>query len=322
MSEDVSVYYTYLIGWSTSNRWYYGRRTQNGCNPSELWVKYFTSSRYVKQYRAEFGEPDVIEIRRTFTTATQCKQWEATVLRRINAAISDIFLNRTNGDKHFDTTGTALAVTPAGVKLGMVSTGDPRWMTGEIVSINRLMRYSKGYCVAVCSYTGIKLGRVTTSDPRWDTGEICHPTKGRKTNRAAAVTSDGIKLGMVDLADLRWSTGEIHSPLIGKIVTQETRDRQSAVRKGRQGTFTGRTHKAASRSKIGDRSYDNQTGSNHPGSKGVWVNDTLLPTVKQAAEYIGMDESELRKILKGTRLTTPKIFRVKNITSVRYDDPR
>jgi hypothetical protein len=46
--------YTYLIGWSHLNKWYYGRRTAKGCHPSELWVKYFTSSKSVKPRFHEF----------------------------------------------------------------------------------------------------------------------------------------------------------------------------------------------------------------------------------------------------------------------------
>jgi len=37
--------YTYLIGWSNLNTWYYGRRTSKNCHPSDLWQKYFTSSK-------------------------------------------------------------------------------------------------------------------------------------------------------------------------------------------------------------------------------------------------------------------------------------
>ena len=59
--------------------------------------KVFTSSKVVKQYRKEFGEPDVIEIRKTFTDAKECAMWECKVLVRINAAQDERFLNRING---------------------------------------------------------------------------------------------------------------------------------------------------------------------------------------------------------------------------------
>lgn len=43
--------YTYLIGWSNHNKWYYGRRTAKNCHPNEFWKTYFTSSKYVKEFR-------------------------------------------------------------------------------------------------------------------------------------------------------------------------------------------------------------------------------------------------------------------------------
>lgn len=36
--------YTYLIGWSKHNIWYYGKRTAKNCHPNDFWVTYFTSS--------------------------------------------------------------------------------------------------------------------------------------------------------------------------------------------------------------------------------------------------------------------------------------
>ena len=101
--------YTYLIGWSTHNVWYYGRRTGKNCNPSDLWTTYFTSSKYVKQFRQQYGEPDVIQIRKTFSSKTQCCVWEEKVLQRISAATNSKFLNKRNGNSSWDTSGIAPA---------------------------------------------------------------------------------------------------------------------------------------------------------------------------------------------------------------------
>jgi len=65
----LGVPYTYLIGWSTLNKWYYGVRYSKRCNPNDLWVKYFTSSKLVKQFRNKFGEPDVVEVRKIFNNS-------------------------------------------------------------------------------------------------------------------------------------------------------------------------------------------------------------------------------------------------------------
>ena len=97
--------YTYLIGWSNHNKWYYGRRTAKNCQPADLWTKYFTSSKYVREFREKNGEPDVIKIRRIFSDPLKCARWESTVLRRIDAQHKDNFLNMKNGDSLWDRTG-------------------------------------------------------------------------------------------------------------------------------------------------------------------------------------------------------------------------
>jgi hypothetical protein len=75
--------YTYLIGWSKLNTWYYGVRYKKDCTPDDLWVTYFTSSVQVKKFYKEYGEPDIIEVRRKFTNRGSAKLWEDTVLMRI-----------------------------------------------------------------------------------------------------------------------------------------------------------------------------------------------------------------------------------------------
>lgn len=90
--------YTYLIGWTKQNKWYYGVRYAKLCYPGDLWVKYFTSSNIVKQFRIEYGEPDVIEIRKTFNDSKSAKLWEEKVLKRLRVVQSDNWMNK--NDKH------------------------------------------------------------------------------------------------------------------------------------------------------------------------------------------------------------------------------
>lgn len=86
--------YTYLIGWSKHNKWYYGVRYAKECHPNDLWVTYFTSSKYVKNFRKLHGEPDVIEIRKTFNDPIKAKEWEEKVLRKLNVIKEERFLNK------------------------------------------------------------------------------------------------------------------------------------------------------------------------------------------------------------------------------------
>lgn len=100
-----TVPYTYLIGWKHLDTWYYGVRFKRNCNPSDLWVTYFTSSNHVSNFVKFNGPPDVIEIRKIFTNAKSARLWEHTVLRRLDVRHDSRFLNQTNGDGQFFNTG-------------------------------------------------------------------------------------------------------------------------------------------------------------------------------------------------------------------------
>lgn len=183
--------YTYLIGWSQLNKWYYGRRTANGCNPNELWVTYFTSSKEVAKFRAEHGEPDIKEIRRQFIDIESARIWENRVLSYMHVSTNGKFLNRRGGDKSnkFNTSGTALAKTPDGRKLGPVSINDPRWETKEIVGITygskrTLATKAKLSAIRKNTTTALVAGsstviRVSVADPRWASGELVGANKGK-----------------------------------------------------------------------------------------------------------------------------------------------
>ena len=88
--------YTYLIGWSDLSKFYYGVRYAKECHPDELWSKYFTSSKHVARFRNKYGEPDIVQIRRTFSDREDAKNWENKVLLRMNARDHPKLLNATN----------------------------------------------------------------------------------------------------------------------------------------------------------------------------------------------------------------------------------
>ena len=86
--------YTYLVGWKQHQKYYYGVRYAKDCNPADLWVKYFTSSKEVKLLRKLYGEPNVKEIRKTFTDRKDAIIWETKVLQRMKVIKRDDFLNK------------------------------------------------------------------------------------------------------------------------------------------------------------------------------------------------------------------------------------
>lgn len=94
--------YTYLIGWSNLDRWYYGSEYKNNkwtnktANPENLWNTYFTSSKIVKEYRKLYGEPDIIKVRKIFNSAEKTRKWESKVLHKLNASSKEKWLNKNN----------------------------------------------------------------------------------------------------------------------------------------------------------------------------------------------------------------------------------
>lgn len=89
--------YTYLIGWTNHNSYYYGVRYKQGCHPGDLFVTYFTSSTTVHNNLVKWGFPDIIQIRQTFNDAKKAVKWEARALRRLKILYSDKWLNASVG---------------------------------------------------------------------------------------------------------------------------------------------------------------------------------------------------------------------------------
>lgn len=89
--------YTYLIGWSKLDVWYYGVRYSVSCRPSDLWKSYFTSSTHVKDFREKNGDPDIIQIRKTFHSSTAAREWEDKVIRRMRLTSNPKWLNKSRG---------------------------------------------------------------------------------------------------------------------------------------------------------------------------------------------------------------------------------
>jgi hypothetical protein len=98
--------FTYYLCWTALDLHYYGVRYAINCDPSDLWTRYFTSSTYVNRLRKNYGDPDIIQIRRTFSSEDKAKQWEVKVLSRVKALDRMNWLNCGNQSirvrKNFD----------------------------------------------------------------------------------------------------------------------------------------------------------------------------------------------------------------------------
>ena len=94
--------YTYLVGWSKLDLWYYGVQYSKKANPQNLWRSYFTSSKYVRKAREQYGEPDVVEVRKTFTNKDSARLWEHKVLVRMKVRKDKRWLNQTDNLHHYN----------------------------------------------------------------------------------------------------------------------------------------------------------------------------------------------------------------------------
>ena len=92
----MNIPYTYLLGWSKLNKYYYGVRYSKNCHPSDLWNEYFTSSNYVKEFVIINGNPDIIQIRNIFMNIDDARKWEHKVLRRMKVTKKFEWLNKTD----------------------------------------------------------------------------------------------------------------------------------------------------------------------------------------------------------------------------------
>lgn len=62
--------------------WYIGVRYAKGCTPLDLWKKYFTSSKYVDEFRKINGEPDRIIIDNVYSDQKSATDREISLLKR------------------------------------------------------------------------------------------------------------------------------------------------------------------------------------------------------------------------------------------------
>ncbi len=196
--------YTYLIGWSKLNKWYYGKRTGLNCHPTDFWTLYFTSSKYVTEFRKQHGEPDVVQIRRIFDSTKKCNLWEEKVLTYFDVMRNKNWLNRKITSKWDNTNKSAAKNSVTGEKLGLVTLDDPRWKTGEIITTSKGTHYVR---------TKKKVYNIYT-------GETVHVLPGVKENyllntklKCKSVYAEEIStsfvLGKIPVTDPLWKTGKI-----------------------------------------------------------------------------------------------------------------
>lgn len=97
-----TIPFAYHLYHKPTGKHYYGVRFKRGTVPSDLWSKYFSSSKVVHQLIEEYGKDSfTFTVRKTFTSGEEALRWEHRFLTRINAADRNDWINRHNGGKKF-----------------------------------------------------------------------------------------------------------------------------------------------------------------------------------------------------------------------------
>lgn len=145
--------YTYLIGWSKLNKFYYGVRFSKNCDPSDFWKKYFTSSFYVLEFRKLHGEPDILQIRKIFDSPKKAIKWEHKVLRRLKASNNEKWLNKTDNISiiHDETTIKKMKenIPKTMIKKYGVKHSSQRPEFKELVKKTKLKRYNDPHYINI-----------------------------------------------------------------------------------------------------------------------------------------------------------------------------
>lgn len=101
-----TIPYTYKIIFKPTGQYYYGVRWAKGCNPNDLWVKYFTSSKHIKKLIKEYGKDVFLfKVTKTFINKEEAGKWETMVLQRVNANHNGKFINKSNNTPVHDSSG-------------------------------------------------------------------------------------------------------------------------------------------------------------------------------------------------------------------------
>ena len=267
--------YVYHICWSKTNMHYIGVEYKQKAHPDNLWKKYFTSSKYVKVYRDENGEPDIVEVRKTFKNAHDALQYEHNILKKVDASDNNNFLNAHNGNPWYNTYGK-VSVKDKDGKTMQVCTDDPRYLSGELVTI------STGMLPVKDKDSNTML--VSLDDPRYLSGELVSTSKGK----ILVKDKDGNNL-KVSINDPRYLSGELVHISIGTVTVKDKYGKNMNVSVDDPRYLSGElvpiwkglTHKEETKRKIGKANAIHQIGSGNSQYGTMWIYNLALRESKK-----------------------------------------
>ena len=302
-----TIPYTYLIGWTSLNKYYYGRRTAENCNPTDFWKTYFTSSTIVSEFVKTHGEPDLVEIRKIFdndadlkSRIIQCANWENRFLTRVRAARNPKFLNKSNGDAKFDASGMATVIDTL--------TGETKQVL--ICEFNASDRY-KGIgvgTVAVTIRSSGKSTKVSTTEYHTNKHLYKHHSSGFITV-TEIFTGKKIK---IDTEKFHNNRDLYHHHSDGCILSKESRKKISIgnTDKPKSESHKQNISKSLTGKKKTPEHIANSKKNRKPPFKSVIVNGVYFQSVSAAASHFNVHHSTISNILAGRKKLSVKFWEV------------
>lgn len=301
--------YTYLIGWTSLKLFYYGRRTAKNCQPSDLWKSYFTSSSEVKKIVSLHGDPDIIQVRKEFSGNTSekirikmCAEWENRVLRRLHASKNPKFINKSDGDAKFNSSGMVTAFDLSSNQTCQVTVEEFKRNQSRYIGI------LKGHTIAINLETGVTAA-VKLEEYRKNKHLYKHPSKD---NITVILISSNKRVTI--------STKEFHNNRHlykhhseGITLSNEVREKMS---KSHIGKLKSKTHKEnISKALTGiirsPEHIENLKRSRKPAYKAVVVNGIFFHSVNAAAAHFNVNHSAISNRLAGRKKLNEKFWEVR-----------
>lgn len=236
------MFYTYVLRWTQHGKSYYGARWSKNARPDDLCTTYFSSSETVKQFIEKNGLPDVVQVRRLFSSYEDVIQWEYRVLTKLKANKSEHWLNKCNGSPtpgFYCNDGMVTAKDSMG-RIAVVSKED--FCSGEYAGIRKgAVPHNKGLQLDLS--TRAKISSAVKSYFSSENGINRRAQISKST--LGIVACINLKTGLTERVSKEAFEASDHLVGVNHGVTQSEEHR----RKNSEAN-TGRIHSEATRSKI------------------------------------------------------------------------
>jgi hypothetical protein len=193
----------------------------------DLWKKYFTSSRYIKELREQYDDAEfVVAVDKTFESADDARAHEEKFLTENNCVRSDDWLNRANSGKDWNSTGEETRRKIGKASRDRVWTEETRRKMRERM-LNCTDEYRKKMSVATKKRHERAGGDFLSEETRRKIGEA---HKGKVVSEETRRKLSEAGKGKVLSEETRRKIGEAQK---GKVVSEETRRKMRDAQKGR-----------------------------------------------------------------------------------------